>query len=304
MLANRNIDDIIIKVNRNKNIVNNLYSTLEKSRFFAIFKEIIKIHPICITILQKFINNNLTIDHDFNVSEETPNGKKILKIHDNILYDLIEKNGEISTFIDFTEMSNEVKKEIIRRSIVNNSEYLLYYKNTINNEDYFDLALEAVKNDGTIIYYIELNLLSDEQKCLIASEAIKQNYKSISSIKKIYPKKMADYIIEMNTTEYVNDIDICTICDEKISNVITECNHQFCKECIYLWFGYGTGCPYCRQNINKDSIKNLKIKNDQIDVQIDIQTNNQTDNQIDVQIDNQIDVQIDNQIDIQTDNQT
>ncbi len=41
------------------------------------------------------------------------------------------------------------------------------------------------------------------------------------------------------------DILPCSICDEK-SEIITFCNHQFCKKCIHQWLETNETCPLCR----------------------------------------------------------
>ena len=52
----------------------------------------------------------------------------------------------------------------------------------------------------------------------------------------------------------INEITICPICDDNISNIITNCNHQFCDKCILLWIYTKkidkiSLCPYCRSEI-------------------------------------------------------
>ena len=47
------------------------------------------------------------------------------------------------------------------------------------------------------------------------------------------------------------EIKICSICYENKSNVISDCNHQFCKTCISAWYRTRIDCPYCRNNIDE-----------------------------------------------------
>ena len=46
------------------------------------------------------------------------------------------------------------------------------------------------------------------------------------------------------------EIKICSICYENKSNVISDCDHQFCKTCISKWYRTRTDCPYCRNEID------------------------------------------------------
>jgi len=61
-----------------------------------------------------------------------------------------------------------------------------------------------------------------------------------------------------------NSCLLCPICMDEIAEegkCITECNHQFCKECIHLWFDRGNvTCPSCRREINY-YINNLEKNN-------------------------------------------
>lgn len=47
------------------------------------------------------------------------------------------------------------------------------------------------------------------------------------------------------------EIKICCICYENKSNVISDCNHQFCKTCISEWYRTRIDCPFCRNNIDE-----------------------------------------------------
>jgi hypothetical protein len=42
------------------------------------------------------------------------------------------------------------------------------------------------------------------------------------------------------------EIEDCSICYGEKSQIITECNHQFCKRCIDTWLIRQSVCPYCR----------------------------------------------------------
>ena len=43
------------------------------------------------------------------------------------------------------------------------------------------------------------------------------------------------------------------------SNMITECNHQFCTNCICNWYKKNSCCPYCKQELLKIIIKLLNL---------------------------------------------
>lgn len=54
----------------------------------------------------------------------------------------------------------------------------------------------------------------------------------------------------------------CSICFNIINQeIMTDCNHYFCKECLYNWFNKGHNtCPICRNNINEYKLNNLNNK--------------------------------------------
>ena len=44
------------------------------------------------------------------------------------------------------------------------------------------------------------------------------------------------------------NLDCCNICYES-SNIILNCNHCYCLECIFKWYVKKNTCPYCKQKI-------------------------------------------------------
>ena len=47
----------------------------------------------------------------------------------------------------------------------------------------------------------------------------------------------------------IENIKECNICYETKSNCITDCNHQFCTNCLGTWYKRKISCPYCRSDI-------------------------------------------------------
>lgn len=43
---------------------------------------------------------------------------------------------------------------------------------------------------------------------------------------------------------------ICSICMDNNSNIITKCEHQYCDICIKKWLNKDNTCPCCRDKIN------------------------------------------------------
>ena len=78
---------------------------------------------------------------------------------------------------------------------------------------------------------------------------IKFDYESISVLIKNQDQNMA---CENN----------CSVCLEQMtSSVKTECNHEFCEECIDDWFNHGqVTCPLCRAQIKYIFSKGEKVR--------------------------------------------
>jgi hypothetical protein len=80
--------------------------------------------------------------------------------------------------------------------------------------------------------------------------------KWFSSICKKY--KLIDFYLKELPMNYeisksLNDVEYkkCSICMEEDISIQTECKHNYCLECISLWYSRNnTICPYCRQTIS------------------------------------------------------
>lgn len=83
--------------------------------------------------------------------------------------------------------------------------------------------------------------------------------------KKELIKKIEDYQNppEQNTEENIEKKEDCecSICynDEKENEVILNCGHSFCEECIKSWEKINKTCPLCRKDIKRKK-RNKKVK--------------------------------------------
>lgn len=50
-------------------------------------------------------------------------------------------------------------------------------------------------------------------------------------------------------SETKGEKEICNICLERNSDIITDCNHKSCKKCLFEWLKINKTCPMCRQLI-------------------------------------------------------
>jgi hypothetical protein len=70
-------------------------------------------------------------------------------------------------------------------------------------------------------------------------------------IPKPRPKFNICNTIEKN--ELTNACELCAICYEKESNVITTCYHMYCEKCILKWTRKHDTCPMCRTQLEHDT---------------------------------------------------
>ncbi|KAK4219515.1 putative ATP-dependent helicase IRC20 [Rhypophila decipiens] len=60
---------------------------------------------------------------------------------------------------------------------------------------------------------------------------------------------------------------MCVICQTTFSvGVLTVCGHQFCKECITLWFKAHRNCPVCKRALNHSNLHDITLKPQELKV--------------------------------------
>jgi ankyrin repeat protein len=66
--------------------------------------------------------------------------------------------------------------------------------------------------------------------------------------------------IKINGTKYEHLLEKCPICWENNCDIISICNHSYCKKCISHWLSTDTCCPICRKDIKNDDFYDVKIR--------------------------------------------
>lgn len=55
--------------------------------------------------------------------------------------------------------------------------------------------------------------------------------------------------------------NVCIICRETFTiGVLTVCGHQFCKECLMLWFKTHHNCPVCKRRLQMSNLHDITLK--------------------------------------------
>ncbi|KAK0739257.1 SNF2 family N-terminal domain-containing protein [Apiosordaria backusii] len=70
------------------------------------------------------------------------------------------------------------------------------------------------------------------------------------------------YLIHLKETESGSEESkTCIICQSTFSiGVLTVCGHQFCKECITLWWKAHRKCPVCKKQLNSNNLHDITLK--------------------------------------------
>ena len=81
----------------------------------------------------------------------------------------------------------------------------------------------------------------------------------------IQESKEAEEVGEQNQNKY-ESYD-CGVCYKELNmddNVVTKCNHHYCKDCFYRWIQTNASCPMCRTPITS----NAHLTEDQLQMEI------------------------------------
>lgn len=58
-----------------------------------------------------------------------------------------------------------------------------------------------------------------------------------------------------------NEPRICIICQTPFeTGVLTVCGHQFCKECMMMWFRAHRNCPVCKRHLTSSQLHDITMK--------------------------------------------
>ncbi|KAF5660591.1 hypothetical protein FHETE_8873 [Fusarium heterosporum] len=81
-----------------------------------------------------------------------------------------------------------------------------------------------------------------------------------------------------------NEPRMCVICQTSFTiGVLTVCGHQFCKECMMLWFKAHHNCPVCKKKLKSSNLHDITINPQQLQVHSDNTGQGQSDNESNLQ---------------------
>lgn len=78
------------------------------------------------------------------------------------------------------------------------------------------------------------------------------------------------YLIHLKEESNSSAPRICTICQCEFEvGTLTVCGHQFCKECIQLWWHENKNCPVCKRRLHTQDFHDITYKPAQMAVQVE-----------------------------------
>jgi E3 ubiquitin-protein ligase SHPRH len=116
-------------------------------------------------------------------------------------------------------------------------------------------------------YYRQLQQLSDMVKPL--EDAEKAQLNNMEAEEERLTRKIATssakrrYLIHLQdeTTADSTQQRMCIICQSNFQiGALTVCGHQFCKECMGLWWSAHRNCPVCKRNLTRNDLHDITYK--------------------------------------------
>ncbi|KAJ4212037.1 hypothetical protein NW759_012008 [Fusarium solani] len=149
----------------------------------------------------------------------------------------------------------------------------------LNKQSKATTALEAEVENFRIImnlrveYYRQLQVVSDSVLPYEGpnTEATMEKMKETEdNLRKKLSSNEAKHRYLLNLKESGNKSNeprMCVICQTPFTvGVLTVCGHQFCKECMMLWFKAHHNCPVCKRKLKSSNLHDITINPQQLKV--------------------------------------
>lgn len=154
--------------------------------------------------------------------------------------------------------------------ILNNLEQEVnHFRDTMNSRLEYYRALQKISD--TVAPYQEENVgkpLSEPHYREFEVEEGKLQQRIVSVSAKLR------YLVHMKTESKSTAPRICVICTDQFEvGSMTACGHQFCKDCVLMWWSQHQNCPVCKTRLYPNSFHDITYKPAEIAVQAESPTN-------------------------------
>ena len=140
----------------------------------------------------------------------------------------------------------------INNSLINYNDYYFLIACQNNSIQVSKLLYELYKEKYQLVIIngnIEDWLVKNILQIKINSNENKNSENSENSENKNSENKNTENKNSENKNTEIN-LEDCSICTSNKCNVLTECNHSFCYECLNKWYCRLNNCPLCKNEIN------------------------------------------------------
>ena len=232
-------------------------------------------------------NNNINLvkiiyERDKNIINRINTFQLLVLCIEDTLYELFKYLYEILNKCDMNQNNYYIFKEICKyydNYNIENETFIDWYYNlnlinitdlSYNNEEF--TYLSCINNNTVMFQWLmekkpDINISIDNDK--IFMECCQEELWNICDLfiilrpeyfKVDYLNGEVNYSINRVLTLINNkikniSIEICNICMDNDSDCLTKCNHQFCKNCLDIWYKKNNKCPYCRDYLENTVYK-------------------------------------------------
>ncbi|KAK1760441.1 putative ATP-dependent helicase IRC20 [Echria macrotheca] len=180
-----------------------------------------------------------------------------------------------------TRLGHDISAGSVRaaseRAIVNN--LLKFTQSQLGEQSKAALAMEQELElftdtlNARLDFYRQLQAVSDmvaEYEGKIADDALataEQQEENLQT-KLAAAESKHRYLVHLKESESnTEEQRMCVICQSPFSiGVLTVCGHQFCKECITLWFRAHRNCPVCKRTLTAANLHDITLKPQELKV--------------------------------------
>ncbi|KXX75155.1 putative ATP-dependent helicase IRC20 [Madurella mycetomatis] len=139
--------------------------------------------------------------------------------------------------------------------------------------------------NARIEFYRQLQEVSDmvgEYECSKEDAALEAALQAAQRQEESLQTKLATaeskhrYLLHLKEAESNSEEQrMCVICQSPFSiGVLTVCGHQFCKECITLWFRAHRNCPVCKRHLHQSNLHDITLKPQELKVHSELNAGN------------------------------
>lgn len=217
---------------------------------------------VCESKSLKLVKLFLDLKPDINISLE--NDKAFYNACINNSIDIAKHLLSIKSDIDISHNNFKIFHDVCRYGLINMAKWLLEINPNIDISSNNDAALRLSFSNHhlTVVKWlfeikpdVDLTSMNDFifRSLQDKTKRVYSCYKTLDYLCSLRPdryKRMQRRRYEINVTyekiEFSGKINTCPICYTNKCDIITSCNHQFCKSCIKNY--NGINCPYCRND--------------------------------------------------------